>query len=75
MFIIASRNYVSFIPVYEPGKIGLSADSKVLLFNDGGVKSRCAVARRIFSEPGVDAEEYAIKIRDAIYNTRYKNMY
>ena len=66
---------VTDIPVYEPEKIGLVADSKVLLFNDGAVKGRCAAARRIFGGSGVDAEEYAIKIRDAIYDTRYKNMY
>ena len=63
------------IPVYEPEKIGLAKDSKVLLLNDGAVKGRCAAARRILGEPSEEAEEYAIKIRDAIYDTRYKNMY
>ena len=66
---------ITDIPIFEPEKMGLAEDSKVLLFNDGAVKGRCAAARRILGEPGVDAEEYAIKIRDAIYDTRYKNMY
>lgn len=66
---------VTGIDVYEPEKIGLPADAKVLLFNDGAVKGRCAAARHIVGEPDVDIEEYAIKIRDAIYNTRYKTMF
>lgn len=66
---------VTDIPVYEPEKVGLAEDSKVLLFNDGAVKGRCAAARRILGEPGVNEEEYAMKIRDAIYDTRYETMY
>ena len=50
--------------------IGLAKDSKVLLLNDDAVKGRCAAARRILGELGVDAEEYAMKIRDAVYDTR-----
>ena len=46
-----------------------------MLFNDGAVKGRCAAARKILGESGVETEEYAIKIREAIYGTRYKNMY
>ena len=38
---------VTDIPVFEPEKIGLAQDSKVLLFNDGTVKGRCAAARKI----------------------------
>lgn len=66
---------VTDIPVFEPEKVGLALDSKVLLFNDGTVKGRCAAARKILGEPGVSEEEYAIKIREAIYQTRYKEMY
>jgi phosphoenolpyruvate carboxykinase (ATP) len=66
---------VTGIDVFQPEKIGLPEDAKVLLFNDGAVKGRCAAARRILGEPGVDKEEYATKIRDAIYDTRYKTMY
>ena len=61
--------------MFEPEKVGLSKDSKVLLLNDGAVKGRCAAARKILGEPGVSEDEYATKIRDAIYDTRYKTMY
>ncbi len=61
--------------MYEPEKLGLPADAKVLLFNDGAVKGRCAAACRILGEPGVNGDDYAMKIREAIYETRYKNMY
>ena len=66
---------VTDIPVYEPGKLGLDEGAKVLLFNDGAVKGRCAAARRIIGEPNVDQEEYASKIREAVYNTRYRKLY
>jgi len=66
---------VTDIPVYEPEKLGLDADAKVLLFNDGAVKGRCAAARRILGEPNVDQEEYATKIREAVYGTRYRTLY
>lgn len=66
---------VTDMPVYKPEYQGLDPDSKVLLFNDGAVKGRCAAARRIVGEPNVGIEEYASKIREAIYNTRYRKMY
>ena len=66
---------VTDLPVYEPEKIGLAEGSKVLLFNDGAVKGRCAAARRILGEPGIGEEDYASKIRNAVYDTRYKTMY
>jgi hypothetical protein len=59
----------------NPEKIGVAKDSKVLLLNDTAVKGGCAAVRRIFGKSGVEAQEYAIKIRDVIYDTRYKNMY
>jgi phosphoenolpyruvate carboxykinase (ATP) len=66
---------VTDIPVYKPEEIGLDPESKVLLFNDGKVKGRAAAARRILGEPGVDQEEYAGKIREALYDTRYRKLY
>lgn len=66
---------ITDLPVYQPEKIGLDAGSKVLLFNDGGVKGRCAAAKKVLGEEGVDQEAYATKIRDAIYDTRYDVMY
>lgn len=66
---------VTDMPVYQPEKIGLDPDAKVLLFNDGDVKGRAAAARRILGEPGVNQEEYAGKIREAVYHTRYRTIY
>lgn len=66
---------VTDMPVYKPEEVGLPQDAKVLLFNDGNVTGRCAAARRIVGEPNVDLEEYAGKIREAVYNVRYKKMY
>lgn len=43
---------------YEPEKLGLPSDAKVLLFNDGAVKGRCATARRILGEPGGSEDDY-----------------
>lgn len=66
---------VTDMPVYNPEAIGLDSDAKVLLFNDGAVSGRAASARRIIGEPGVNTAEYALKIREAIYQTRFKKMY
>lgn len=63
------------MPIYKPEEIGLPQDANILLFNDGAVKGRCAAARRIVGEPEVDIEDYAAKIREAIYDTRYRKMY
>ncbi|HNQ70665.1 MULTISPECIES: phosphoenolpyruvate carboxykinase (ATP) [Mesotoga] len=66
---------VTDLPVYKPEKAGLESDSKVLLFNDGAVTGRCASARRIVGEPGVNETEYGAKLREAVYNTRNRKMY
>lgn len=66
---------VTDMPVYRPEEVGLPADARVLLFNDGNVVGRCAAARRIAGSADVNVEEYAGKIREAIYDTRYKKLY
>ena len=66
---------VTDMPIHRAEELGLDPDAKILLFNDGAVKARTAAARRILGEPGVDQTEYAGKIREAIYNTRYNKMY
>ena len=63
------------MPIHKPEEQGLPKDANVLLFNDGAVYGRCAAARRIVGEPGVDMKSYAAKIREAVYNTRYRKMY
>lgn len=66
---------VTDMPVYEPEAQGLDADAKVLLFNDGTVFGRCAAAKRVLGEEGVNQAEYAAKIREAAYLSRNKLMY
>jgi len=66
---------VTDLDVYQPENVGLDPGSKVLLFNDGEVVGRYAPARRIVGEPGVNVDEYAGKLREAIYNTRFRTMY
>lgn len=66
---------VTDMPIHRAEELGLDPEATVLLFNDGAVKGRAAAARRILGEPGVDQEAYAAKIREAVYNTRFKTMY
>lgn len=66
---------VTDMPVYRGEEFGLEADAKVLLFNDGFVTGRCAAARKIAGEPGVDCSDLDKKVMDAIYNTRYQTLY
>ena len=66
---------ITDMPVYQPDKIGLDADTKVLLFNDGDVSARCAQARRILGSPGISEEQYSAVVREAIYQSRTKKLY
>lgn len=66
---------ITDMPVFEPEKIGLEEGAKVLLFNDGSVTGRCAAARRIAGEPGVDTNDLDLKVMDAVYDTRWSTMY
>ncbi|MDF2542601.1 MAG: phosphoenolpyruvate carboxykinase [Herbinix sp.] len=66
---------VTDMPVYRGEEFGLEPDAKVLLFNDGSVTGRCAAAKRVAGEPGVDCTDLDKKVMDAIYDTRYKTMY
>lgn len=66
---------VTDMPIFEAEELGLDEDAKVLLFNDGAVKGRCAAAKRILGEPNVGEEEYASKIREAVYLTRNRKLY
>ena len=66
---------VTDMPVYKSEEIGLPADAKVLLFNDGAVTGRYAAARRIKGEPGVDDAKLDKVVMDAVYKTRFKKLY
>lgn len=61
--------------VYEPEKIGLKADSKILLFNDGETTGRFAGGRRILGEKGVTEKAYTALLREAVYGTRKRKLY
>ncbi|QIB67854.1 phosphoenolpyruvate carboxykinase (ATP) [Aminipila butyrica] len=63
------------MPIYEPERIGLPENAKILLFNDGETVGRFAGARVILGEVGVEETEIAKVLREAVYNTRYKTMY
>ena len=62
------------MPVYEPEKIGLPKDAKILLFNDGETVGRFAGARVILGEKGVVESDITAILREAVYKTRYKKM-
>ncbi len=66
---------VTDMPVYKPESIGLEEGTKVLLFNDGSVTGRCAAAREIAGEPGVDTDALDLKVMDAVYDTRWTTLY
>ena len=66
---------VTDLPVYRGEEFGLSADAKVLLFNDGAITGRYAPARRIAGQPGVDCAALDKILMDAVYDTRWKTLY
>ncbi|GGC80401.1 phosphoenolpyruvate carboxykinase (ATP) [Enterococcus wangshanyuanii] len=66
---------VTDIPVYRPEELGLPADAKVLVANDGKIVGRSAMARRILSSPEVDDEFYSGLLREAIYQSSQKDCY
>lgn len=65
---------VTDMPIEKPETMGLPADAKVLLFNDGSVTGRTAAARRIVGQAGVDTADLDKKAMDAVYNSRWKKM-
>ncbi len=66
---------ITDMPIKDADLIGLEKESKVLLFNDGAVTGRYAVARRIKGQPGVDSEKLDKVIMSAIYESRWKTLY
>ena len=62
------------MPIYRAEEQGLPAEANVLLFNDGAFYGRTAAARRIIGYPNVDPDYFATLIREAIYQTRFKEL-
>ncbi len=65
---------VTDMPVYRPEELGLSNDSKILLFNDGNTTGRFAGARVIIGND-VNIGQFAGITREAVYQSRYKKLY
>ncbi|MDI9370931.1 MAG: phosphoenolpyruvate carboxykinase, partial [Synergistota bacterium] len=63
------------MPVLRPVEQGIPEGANVLLMNDGIVVGRCAAARKIVGEPGVDMAELAPLLREAVYWSRFRNYY
>lgn len=63
------------MPIYEPEKIGLPENAKILLFNDGETVGRFAAARVILGDVGYEEAELTKVLREAAYHSRYKKMY
>ncbi|KRM54650.1 phosphoenolpyruvate carboxykinase (ATP) [Lacticaseibacillus sharpeae] len=55
------------MPIAHTDELGLPADAKVLVSNDGRVVGRTAAARRIIGQPGIDAKYYADILREAVF--------
>lgn len=70
----APGTIVTDMPVYEPEKLGLPENAKILLFNDGETVGRFAGARVILGEKGILEADIAAVLREAVYKTRYKTM-
>ena len=63
------------MPIYKPQSLGLPSSSNVLLFNDGAVFGRCAAARRILGQAGINTAELCTVIREAMHNARNRTFY
>ncbi len=61
--------------VFQPDKIGLPDNAKVLLMNDGSTVGRFAGARVILGEVNVEEPYMATVLREAAFQIRYKKMY
>jgi phosphoenolpyruvate carboxykinase (ATP) len=66
---------VTDMKVHKPEEIGIPDGARILLFNDGETVGRFAGARVILGEKGVDEDEMAEVLREAMFRTRYKKMY
>ena len=64
---------VTDMPVVKAKELGLPADAKVLLFNDGFITGRQARLRRIANDE--TREKYAGQVREVLFNSCRKTMY
>lgn len=66
---------VTDMPIHRSEELGLSRDTKVLVFNDGATTGRFAGARVIIGDPDVNPNEFSSIAREAAYQSRYKKLY
>lgn len=66
---------VTDMPVAHTAELGLPADAKILVTNDGRVVGRTAAARRFIGHPGIDAKKYADVLREAIFTGTRRQFY
>ncbi len=69
----APGTIISDLEVHRAEEMGLPKDAKVLIFNDGIVTGRQANARKLINKS--NTKKYADILRDAIFNSRKKEMY
>lgn len=64
------------LPVYAPEKLGLPPEATVLVFNDGGIVGRTALARRLTAElPKQEIKDFEKILREAVYQSARKDYY
>ncbi len=69
----APGTVVTDMPVHRSEDLGLPADAKVLIFNDGAITGRQAQARRLVDD--ANRENFAKTVREGVYESRYRTMY
>lgn len=63
------------MPVAHTEDLGLPADAKVIVYNDGKITGRTAAARRIIGQPGIDKTHYEAILREAVHAGVTKKFY
>lgn len=72
----SSGTVITDLEVYEPEKVGLPDDAKVLLYNDGEVTGRYAKARVVLNREKEERErELSAVAREAAFYAGHKKMY
>lgn len=67
-----SQTIVTDLPIDQPKKLGLPADAKVLVTNDGKIVGRSAIARKLILNNKED-KDFATLMREVIYHGQKKN--
>lgn len=68
----AKGTIVTDLPILKPEEQGLPSDAKILVFNDGEIVGRTSAARKIIGQPGVDENQMAKIVREAVYHLSRK---